>query len=145
MKKIVFAAIAFLAVMAMACQNTDNGGQESASKENEAQIRQRVEEMIQMNEVNDASQLLTADMLALQTQAQSVHFWADFCPGFQWDLGTQDACSDEQEVNIEGIETIGIGAVFPHLKIILFSQLLSCTNEICCIFAAVLIQYHHDF
>ena len=59
-----------------------------------------------MNEVNDASQLLTADMLALQTQAQSVHFWADFCPGFQWDLGTQDACSDEQEVNIEGIEPI---------------------------------------
>lgn len=106
MKKTVFAAIAFLAVMAMSCQNTDNGDKEKAAKEFEAQIKQRVEQMIQMHELYDADKILTADMLALQTKAQSVHFWADFCPGFQWDLGIMDACSEKQEVNVEGVTPV---------------------------------------
>ncbi len=82
MKKTLYAAIAFLAVMAMACQNTNNGGKEQAPKTEEL-IKQRVEQMIQMHEVFDADKILTADMLALQEKAESVHFWANFCPGFQ--------------------------------------------------------------
>ena len=105
MKKTVFAAIAFLAVMAMSCQNTDKK-KEDAAKEFEAQIKQRVEQMIQLNEYFDADKLLTADMFALQEKAQSAHFWADFCPGFQWDLGVMDACSENREVNIEGIKPV---------------------------------------
>ena len=106
MKKTVFAAIAFLAVMAMSCQNTDNGDKEKAAKEFEAQIKQRIEQMIQLNEYYYADKLLTADMFALQEKAQGVHFWADFCPGFQWDLGIMDGCSANQEKRIEGIKPI---------------------------------------
>jgi hypothetical protein len=105
MKKVLFSAIAFLAVMAMACQNTNNGGKEQAPKTEEL-IKQRVEQMIQMHEVFDADKILTADMLALQEKAESVHFWANFCPGFQWDLGIEDACSANREVNIEGVKPI---------------------------------------
>ena len=98
MKKTLVAVVSFLAVMAMACQNTGNGGNEKASKEkeNEAQIKQRVEQMMQMHELFDADIILTADLLALQEKAQSVHFWADFFPGFQWDLAVQDACSENR-------------------------------------------------
>jgi len=107
MKKTLFAALAFMAVMAVACQNTGKGD-EAASKEKEfeAQIKQRVEQMIQMHELYDADKLLTEDMLALQAKAQGVHFCADFCPGFTWNLGVMDACSPEQEINIEGIKPI---------------------------------------
>ena len=103
MKKTLFAAVAFLAVMAMACQNNGNGSKEDASKEKEAQIKQRVEQMMKMSEVDDADKMLTADLYALQTKAQSVHFWANFFPGFQWDLAVQDACSEHREAKIEGI------------------------------------------
>ena len=106
MKKTLFAAVAFLAVMAMACQNNGNGSKEDASKEKEAQIKQRVEQMIAMNEYYDADKILTADLYALQTKAQSIHFWADFFPGFQWDLAVQDACSEHREAKIEGINPI---------------------------------------
>ena len=108
MKKTLVAVVSFLAVMAMACQNTGNGGNEKASKEkeNEAQIKQRVEQMMQMHELFDADKILTADLLALQEKAQSVHFWADFFPGFQWDLAVQDACSENREARIEGISPV---------------------------------------
>lgn len=96
MKKTLFAAIAFLAVMAISCQNTGNGNNEEA-------IKQRVEQMIQMNADNDADKLLTADMFALQSKAQSVHFCADICFGFQWDLGMQDACSENRGSVIEDV------------------------------------------
>lgn len=106
MKKTLFATIAFLAVMAISCQNTGNGNNEQPLKENEELIRQRVEQMMQMNADNDADKLLTADMFALQTKAQSVHFCADICFGFQWDLGVFDVCSQKPEVLIEGIKPI---------------------------------------
>ena len=114
MKKTLVAVVAFLTVMAMACQNTDNGGKEAASKENktastidnEAQIRQRVEQMMQMHELFDADKILTADLYALQEKAQSVHFWANFFPGFQWDLAVQDACSDNRGAKIEGVKLV---------------------------------------
>jgi hypothetical protein len=108
MKKTLVAVVAFLAVMAMACQNTGNGGNETASKEkeNEAQIKQRVEQMMQMSEDNDADKMLTADLLALQEKAQSVHFWAIIFPGFQWDLAVQDACSENRGAKIEGITPV---------------------------------------
>ena len=92
--------------MATACQNTGKGDKEAASKEVEAQVKQRVEQMMQMHEYYDADKLLTADLLALQQKAQGVHFWAVFFPGFQWDLGVMDACSEKQEVKIEGIKPI---------------------------------------
>lgn len=101
MKKILFAVIACLVLMATACQNKNK----EAAK-NEALIRQRVEQMIQMNDYYDADKLLTSELYALQTKAQDVHFWAVFFPGFQWDLGVMDACSEKQEVNIEGIKQI---------------------------------------
>lgn len=104
MKKTLFTVIVILAVMAMGCQN--KGGKDNASKEIETHVRQRVEKMIHMHEYNDAEEILTADMYALQTKAQNVHFWYVFCPGFQWDLGTMDACSDNQEVKIEGVQLI---------------------------------------
>ncbi len=108
MKKTLFAAIAFLAVMAMACQNTNNGGKEQASKEkeNEAQIKQRVEQMMQMHELFDADKILSADLLALQEKAQGVHLWANFFPGFQWDLAVQDACSENRSAKIEGVTPV---------------------------------------
>ena len=93
MKKTLFAVIACLALMATACQNTGKGDKEAASKEVEAQVKQRVEQMMQMHEYYDADKLLTADLLALQQQAQSAHFWAVFFPGFQCDLVLMDACS----------------------------------------------------
>lgn len=106
MKKTLFAVIACLALMATACQNMGKGDKEAASKEVEAQVKQRVEQMMQMHEYYDADKLLTADLLALQQKAQGVHFWAVFFPGFQWDLGVMDACSEKQEVKIEGIKPI---------------------------------------
>lgn len=106
MKKTLFAAIAFLAVMAMSCQNSGKRDEEAAMKEFENQIKQRVEQMIQMHELFNADQILTADMLAVQQKAQSVHFWADFCRGFQWDLGTMDVCSENPEVKIVGVKPI---------------------------------------
>ena len=108
MKKTLFAAIAFLAVMAMSCQNTNNGGKEQASKEKEteAQIKQRVEQMMQMHELFDADKILSADLLALQEKAQGVHLWANFFPGFQWDLAVQDACSENRSAKIEGVTPV---------------------------------------
>lgn len=106
MKKTIIAIFACLALMATACHNTGKGGKDKASKEVEQQVRQRVEQMMQMNEYFNADKLLTADLLALQNMAQGVHFWADFFPGFQWDLGVMDACSEKQEVKIEGIKPI---------------------------------------
>ena len=114
MKKTLIAVVAFLAVMAMACQNTDNGGKEAASKENktasttdnEAQVKQRVEQMMQLHELFDADKILTSDLYALQEKAQSVHFWANFFPGFQWDLAVQDACSDNRGAKIEGVKLV---------------------------------------
>ena len=108
MKKSLFAAIAFLAVMAMACQNADNGGKEQASKEKEteAQIKQRVEQMMKMHEVYDADKILTSELFDLQTKAQEVHFWANFFPGFQWDLAVQDACSENRGAVIEGVKLV---------------------------------------
>ena len=108
MKKTLFAAVAFLAVMAMACQNTGNGGNETASKQkqNEEQIKQRVEQMMGMHEIFDADKILTADLYAQQEKAQSVHFWANFFPGFQWDLAVQDACSESRGAKIEGVTLV---------------------------------------
>ena len=106
MKKTLFAAVAFLVVMAMACQNTGNETKKTESKVDETQIKQRVEQMIKMHEIYDADKMLTADLYALQTKAQSVHFWANFFPGFQWDLAVQDACSENREAKIEGIKPI---------------------------------------
>ena len=104
MKKTLLAVIAILAVMTMGCQN--KGGKDNASKEIETQVRQRVEQMIQMHEYFDADKILSSDLLALQNFAQGVHIWYVFFPGFQWDLGTMDACSEKQEVNIEGIKPV---------------------------------------
>lgn len=105
MKKTLVVALLFLAAMTMGCKNVGNGGKDAA-KETETLIRQRVEQMIQMHELFDADIILTTDLLALQNMAQGVHFWANFCPGFQWDLGTMDACSEKQEVKIEGVKPI---------------------------------------
>ena len=49
MKKTLFAVIACLALMATACQNTGKGDKEAASKEVEAQVKQRVEQMMQIS------------------------------------------------------------------------------------------------
>ena len=108
MKKTLLAVVAFLAVMAMACQNTGNGGNEPAPKENdqETQIKQRVEQMMKMSEVNDVDKMLSAELYALQTKAQSIHFWANIFPGFQWDLAVQDACSENRSVKIEGVKPV---------------------------------------
>jgi hypothetical protein len=105
MKKTLFAAVAFLAVMAMACQNTGN---ETNSKETavETQIKQRVEQMMKMSEVDDADKMLTAELLALQEKAQSVHFWANIFPGFQWDLAVQDACSENRYAKVESVTPV---------------------------------------
>ena len=105
MKKTVVALIAVLAVMTMACQHSGKGTKD-ASKESEALIEQRVKEMMQMKEYYDADKLLTADLLAMQKKASSVHFWSVFFPGFQWDLGVMDACSENQEVKMEGVKLI---------------------------------------
>ena len=93
-----------LAVIFMGCQN--KGNEEKARKEAEAQVKQRVEQMMCMHEYYDADKLLTNDLYALQTQAQGVHFWYVFFQGFQWDLGVMDVCSENQEVNIEGVKLI---------------------------------------
>ncbi|MCR5659685.1 MAG: hypothetical protein K6G25_10240 [Bacteroidales bacterium] len=106
MKKTLFVAIAFLTMVTMACQNMGKGNNEPASKENEEIIKQRVEQMMQMDADYDADKLLTADMFALQSKAQGVHFWADYCFGFQWNLGVMDACSQKQEVLIEGVKPV---------------------------------------
>lgn len=108
MKKVLIAAFAFLAVVAVSCQNTGNGGKEQASqeKEYENQIKQRVEQMMQMHELFDADKILTTDLLALQEKAQSVHFWANFFPGFQWDLAVQDACSENRGAKVEGVTPV---------------------------------------
>ena len=105
MKKTLLAVVAFLAVMAMACQNTGN---ETNSKETavETQIKQRVEQMMKMSEVDDADKMLTAELLALQEKAQSVHFWANIFPGFQWDLAVQDACSENRYAKVESVTPV---------------------------------------
>ncbi len=106
MKKTLFVAIAFLTMVTMACQNTGNNEPATKEKGNEELIKQRVEQMIKMDADVDADKLLTADMFALQSRAQGVHFCADYCFGFQWDLGVMDACSQKQEVLIDSIKPI---------------------------------------
>ena len=108
MKKVLIAAFAFLAVIAMSCQNTGNGGKEQASKEkeNETQIKQRVEQMMQMHELFDADKILSSDLLAFQEKAQSVHFWGNIFHGFQWDNAVQDVCSENRGAKIEGVTPV---------------------------------------
>lgn len=105
MKKTLIAVVAILAMTAMACQNMGKGGKDT-SKEIETQVRQRVEQMMQMDADVDAEQLLTADLLAMQKKAQSVHYCADYFWGFQWDLGVMDACSNDPSVNIVSVKPI---------------------------------------
>lgn len=102
MKKTVLVVFAVLAMMTVACQNAGN---DNATKEQEA-IRQRVEQMMQLDADNDVEQLLTADLLALQRYTQGVHFQADYYSGFQWNLGVFDACTQEPKVTIEDIKPI---------------------------------------
>lgn len=107
MKKLLFTAFACMAMVAMSCQNSGNKVEApSKEKECEAQIKQRVEQMMQMHELFDADKILTADLYALQEKAQSVHFWANFFPGFQWDLAVQDVCSENRGAKIEGVTLV---------------------------------------
>ena len=87
-----------LAAMAISCQHT---GKEKALKINEDEIRQRVEEMMQL----DDEQILTVDMLAIQQHAESVHFEGAYCFGFEWNTGVLDACS-EPTLSIEGVKPV---------------------------------------
>ena len=87
MKKSLFATFVLLALMAMACQHT---GKDNTPKVNEAEIRQRVEQMMLL----DDEQILTAEMLAVQQRAESVHYEGAYCFGFEWDTGVYDACSE---------------------------------------------------
>lgn len=105
MKKTLMAVIALLAMMTVACQHTGKGGK-GASKEYEAQVRQRVEQMMQLDADRNVDRLLTSSLQSLQHQAQSVHFQADYFPGFQWNLGVFDACTYEPKVTIEGVKPI---------------------------------------
>ena len=86
MKKSLFALVVLLAMMASACQHTGK----NTPKVNEEEIRQRVEEMMLL----DNDQILTAEMLAIQQHAMSVHFEGAYCFGFEWDTGVFDACSE---------------------------------------------------
>ena len=104
MKKVLITAFACLAVMAMSCQNTNNEDKENAAQV--ALIKQRVERMLQMHDFYDADKLLTTELYALQTKAQDVYFWANFFPGFQWDLAVQDACSEDRGSVIEEVTIV---------------------------------------
>lgn len=103
MKKTILVTVVFLAMMALACQNTDK---KAESPVNEAEVKQRVEQMMHMDADDDAQKILTADLYTLQKKAQNVHFLADYCWGFQWDLGVMDACSETRTVNIEAVKPI---------------------------------------
>lgn len=104
MKVFKIAVFACLAVMALACNRTKTPA--VPEYQTEAFVKQQVEQMMQLNDYFDADQLLSADMLALQKKAQSVHFYGDFCKGFCWNTGIMDACSDNQTVSIMGVKPI---------------------------------------
>jgi len=87
MKKSLFATIVLLAMMALACQHTVK---DNAPKLNEEEIRQRIEQMMLL----DNEQILTAEMLAIQQHAMSVHYEGAYCFGFEWNTGVFDACSE---------------------------------------------------
>ena len=101
MKKTLFVTVVFLAMMTIACQN-----KKEKNLVNKEEVKQRVEKMMQMDADTDAKELLTADLYALQKRSQSVHFMADYCWGFQWNLGVMDACSETQTVQIEAIRPV---------------------------------------
>lgn len=106
MKTLKIAVIACLAVMAISCDNTGKKTPAVPEYQTEAFVRQRVEQMMQMNDYFDMEKLLSTDMLALQKLAQGVHFYGDFCRGFSWNTGILDACSDNQTVSIVGVKPI---------------------------------------
>ena len=106
MKKAMLFSLAALAMMALSCQNAENGGKETApnvNQQTEASVKQTVEQMMLMDAVNDMDKLLTADMLALQQQTLGVHFEGDYFQGFQWNTGVLDVCSEEVGTKIEGV------------------------------------------
>ena len=106
MKTLKIAVIAFLAVVAISCDNSGEKKPAVPEYQTEAFVKQQVEQMMQLNSYFDMDQLLSAELLALQQKAQSVHFYADFFHGFNWNTGIMDACSDEQTTSIEGVKPI---------------------------------------
>ena len=106
MKTLKIAVIAFLAVVAISCDNSGKKKPAVPEYQTEAFVKQQVEQMMQLNSYFDMDQLLSAELLALQQKAQSVHFYADFFHGFNWNTGIMDACSDEQTTSIEGVKPI---------------------------------------
>jgi hypothetical protein len=100
MKKTVFAIVAVLVVMAMACNQSGKGGKVSASVQNE--VRQSVEKMM----LSDVDQILSADLLSLHQQASLVHFYGNYFMGFDWSTGVFDVCSEDADASIEAIKPI---------------------------------------
>ena len=109
MKKLLLFLLAFLALMAMSCQNTGNGGQKTAKEDNqqvEAAVKQAVERMMLMDVDKDMDKMLTAEMCAIQQQTLGVNYEGDYFMGFQWDTGIFDVCSENADATIEGVKVI---------------------------------------
>lgn len=106
MKLLKVAVIACVAVMAIGCDNASKKKPAVPEYQTEAFVKQRVEQMMQLNEYFDMDQLLSDDLLALQKKAQGVHYYADFCRGFSWNTGVMDACSDNISVSITGVRPV---------------------------------------
>lgn len=102
-------SLAFVAMMAMSCQNAGNGGQETVKEDNqqiEAAVKQAVEQMMLVDVDKDTDKILTAEMNALQQQALGVNYEGDYFMGFQWNTGVLDACSENANATIEGVKVV---------------------------------------
>lgn len=109
MKKSFLFSFAVLGMMAMSCQNVGNAGKETTNEGNlptEASVKEAVEQLMLLDVDEDADEILTAEMFAIQQQALGVHFEGDYFMGFQWNTGVMDACSESIETRIEAVKVL---------------------------------------
>lgn len=109
MKKTLLFSFAVLAMMAMSCQNAENGGKEVIDEGNqptEASVKEAVEQLMLIDVDKDADKILTAEMFSIQQQTLGVHFEGDYFMGFQWNTGVLDACSENIETRIEAVKVV---------------------------------------
>lgn len=113
MKKNLILLCSFLAVMAFSCQNagkTNKSNEIQTLSENllpsEASVKERVEQMLEMDFVNDVDKILTKEMLEKQEHAQGVFYAVEYFTGFSWNTGLIDQCSPDASASITGVKVL---------------------------------------
>ncbi|MBQ8959207.1 MAG: hypothetical protein IJ057_12055 [Bacteroidales bacterium] len=110
MRKILLFSLVAVAMMAVSCQNAGNKGEAVEVQKivddklaTETSVRQRVEQMLQMDVVDDLDKMLTPNLLAQLEHAESVFYAGNYFMGFNWNTGLLDQCSPDAAAQIKDV------------------------------------------